>query len=530
MPDAETQPVFEAPLPERARFDGKLAASGLALTAEERDAVYAVSAWMREGIAGLATALPPTEAIGDEQPGFVGAASLADLSIPDAGRRLRDGTLTSMALVEAVLARISERDPTYRGFYAVTAERARDDARRADSELAAGLDRGALHGIPVGLKDMIDLTGVATTCGSKGRANNVPVANAALVDRLVDAGAVMIGKLATYEWGTVGPAYDTLYPPAQNPWSLEHITGGSSSGCAVSVAGGLLRTSIGTDTGGSVRGPAFYCGVVGLKPTFGLVPLDGVAAMSPSMDHAGPLSATVLEAALTLDVIAGRTGEAAAARHCGQPITGLRIAYARDWFADDAQADSAIVVAMDAAASKLSELGASIETVNLPSYAAIEIAAAAVLHYECFAGHADELAARPEHYGRKTYQNLAAGVAITPEEYEAARQAGTAFRQHLDRTVFSRFDAILTVGALTPALPVSLFGKGSVWTPMRTIGFNLSGHPALAMPVGFVGGLPAGMQLIGPHHGEAVICQIGHAFEQATDHALQRPAPLPHTE
>jgi aspartyl-tRNA(Asn)/glutamyl-tRNA(Gln) amidotransferase subunit A len=530
MPDARRKPDAAATDVERARFDTEVETRGLTLSDAEREAVYGVAAWMRDGIAGLASALPAADAADDTPGGLRAVANAADLSIPEAGRRLRDGTLTAVALVEAVLARIAERDPTYLSFYTVTAERALADARRADDELAAGVDRGPLHGVPIGFKDMIDLEGVATTCGSKGRAGAVATSNAVLVERLIAAGAVMMGKLATYEWGTVGPAYDTLYPPARNPWSLEHITGGSSSGCAVSVAGGLLRTSIGTDTGGSVRGPASYCGVVGLKPSFGLVPQDGVAEMSPSMDHAGPLSATVLEAAVTLDAIAGLAGGASAARQCGQPITGLRIAYARDWFADDAQADPGIVAAMDAAASTLSELGASIETVTLPSYPAIEIAAAAVLHYECFAGHAAALKAHPEHYGRKTYQNLAAGVAITREEYEAARRAGAAFRQHLDREVFSRFDAILTVGALTPALPVSLFGKGSVWTPMRTIGFNLSGHPALALPMGFVDGLPAGMQLVGPHRGEAMICQIGHAFEQATDHALQRPAPIRHSE
>ncbi len=524
MAEAQRQDAAKAVDEDRARFDEAVAARGIVLSAEEHDAVYGVAAWMREGIAGLAGALPAMESAGERASEFAIIDEPADLSIVEAGRRLRDGRLTAVALTEAVLRRIAERDPDYLSFYTVTAERALADAQRADAELAAGMDRGPLHGIAIGLKDMIDVEGVPTTCGSKGRANALASRNALLVERLVAAGAVLIGKLATYEWGTVGPAYDTLFPPARNPWSLEHITGGSSSGCAVAVAGGLLRTSIGTDTGGSVRGPAFYCGVVGLKPSFGLVPLDGVAAMSPSMDHAGPLSTTVLEAALTLDVIAGLTGAAAAAGRCGEAISGLRIAYARDWFADDAQADPQIVAAMDAAASKLSELGARIETVTLPSYPAIEIAAAAVLHHECFAGHAAALATHPEHYGRKTYQNLAAGVAITEAEYEAARRAGLAFGQHLDREVFARFDAILTVGALTPALPVSLFGKGSVWTPMRTIGFNLTGHPALALPMGFVDGLPIGMQLVGPQRGEAVICQIGHAFEQATDHVLQRPA------
>ncbi len=295
----------------------------------------------------------------------------------------------------------------------------------------------------------------------------------------------------------------------------------------MAVAGGLLRTSIGTDTGGSVRGPASYCGVVGLKPSFGLVPTEGVLPMAASLDCIGPMSATSAEAALTLDVIAGLSGDASATRHLGQPIRGLRIAYGRNWFAQDPQVHPAVVAAMDEAISVLSLLGAMIERVELPDYPSIEIAAAAVLHYENFAVHAQELAAHREHFGRKTFQSIAAGAAITPAEYDRAPARRRAFREALDRDVFGRFDALVTVDTLTPALPVSLFGKGSVWTPMRTIGFNISGHPVLALPMGFRDGLPLGLQIVGPHFGEARLCQIGDAFERATDHAAQRPPQPP---
>lgn len=498
----------------REDFAARLKAQGIVLNREEADSVYGLASWLSEGVAGLADKFPAED---------VATTDAADLTIIDAGRKLRDGSLTSLALTRAVLARIAERDKDYRSFYVVMAERALDAARQADAELAAGKDRGPLHGIPVGIKDMIDVAGVPTTAGSVSRRDNVPVANAALVDRLVEGGAIIMGKLATYEWGTVGPAYDTLYPPARNPWSLEHITGGSSSGNAVAVAGGLLRTTVGSDTGGSVRGPAAYCGIVGLKPTFGLVPTTGTQGMSPSMDHEGPMAASSAEAALTLDVIAARSGDESAARYIGQDITGLRIGYARNWFAQDSQAHPAVVAAMDEAISTLSVLGAIVEQVELPDYYAIEVASAAVLHYEGFKGHAKELAARPEGFGRKTFQSIAAGAAITEAEYREAKRAGAVFRDALDRDVFSRFDAIVTVGTLTPALPVALFGKGSVWTPMRTIGFNISGHPALMLPMGFHEGLPLGMQIVGPHYGEARICQIGDAFERATDFSAQKP-------
>ena len=502
---------------ERRRFEAAVAARGLMLSTEERDSVFQLASWMRDGVAQLPQTLPdirqPEPPAATEDP--------TELSIAETGRRLRDGRLTATALLEAHLARIAERDGHYRAFHHLAAAQALDAARRADAELAAGRDRGPLHGIPIGIKDLIDVAGLPTTAGSHSRKSHRADDDATVVARLREAGAIILGKLATYEFGTVGPAYDTLFPPARNPWSLEHITGGSSSGSAAAVAGGLLRTTLGTDTGGSVRGPSSYCGTVGLKPTFGSVPIDGTVPLSPSLDHVGPISATVAEAALTLDAICAQ-GQGAT-RLLGQPIEGLRIAYARNWFASDNQAMPAAVAAMDAAVSHLSLLGAVIEEVELPDYFAVEVAAAAILQYEALKIHGRALAETPDGFGRKTYQSLACGVALSEAEYVAARRAGSAFRAALDRDVFDRFDALVTICALTTALPVALFDKGAVWTPMRTIGFNVSGHPVLAMPMGFANGLPLGMQIVGRHHDEARIVQIGDAYEQATDHAVQRP-------
>ncbi|MDV3253641.1 amidase [Devosia sp. BK] len=463
---------------------------------------------MREGLVGSAP-----EALDD---------AVLDLDVAELGARLRDGRLTSVALVEATLKRISERDTSYLAFYAIAAEQARLNAQKADAELAQGQDRGPLHGIPVGIKDMIDVVGLATTANAPGRREAIATTDAEVVQRLREAGAVVIGKLATYEWGTVGPDKRGLFPPARNPWSLEHITGGSSSGCAVAVAGGLLRTTIGTDTGGSVRGPAFYCGVVGLKPTFGSVPKDGALTMSPSMDHVGPMSRTVAEAALTFDVVAGKSGAEMATRLLGQSIAGLKIGYARDWFANDPQVMPSVLAAMDAAVSKLSELGAQINEIELPDYASVEIAAAAILHKESFDFHADALREHPEAYGRRAFLSLAAGFAISEGELAAAQQIGREFTLGVNR-LLEVHDVIITVGALTTALEAAPFEKEAVWTPMRTIGFNVSGHPVLAMPIGFDEGLPIGMQIVGRHHDEARLIQVGHAFEQATDFSLQRP-------
>jgi aspartyl-tRNA(Asn)/glutamyl-tRNA(Gln) amidotransferase subunit A len=491
-----------------AYFENRAAAAGFALSEVEAKGLFGLAAWMSDGLAGTVAAAP--------------GGDVLELDIAELGARLRDGRLSSAALVDLTLKRIAERDSSYLAFYAVAADQARVDAAKADEELAAGSDRGPLHGIPVGIKDMIDVAGLATTANAPGRRDAVASEDAEIVKRLRDAGAVIIGKLATYEWGTVGPDKRGLFPPAKNPWSLEHITGGSSSGCAVAVAGGLVRTTIGTDTGGSVRGPAFYCGVVGFKPTFGSVSKDGALTMSPSMDHVGPMSRTVAEAALTFDVVADRSGENAAARLLGQSVAGLKIGYARNWFAGDPQVMPAVLAAMDAAVSKLSELGVQVSEIELPDYPSIEIAAAAILHKESFDFHAEALRNHPDDYGRRAFLSLAAGFAITDAELAAARSIGRDFTQAVDR-VLSAHDVIITVGALTTALEAAPFEKEAVWTPMRTIGFNVSGHPVLAVPVGFHNGLPIGMQIVGRHHDEARVVQVGHAFEQATDFSLQRP-------
>lgn len=497
---------------QQAALEARLTAHGIVLTASETESVRQLAQRMSEGIAKLPPAMGASDA----------GRSALDLSLFEQGAMLRDGRLTAVVLTQACLDRIEERDGAYRAFYQVTRERALREAAQADADLAAGIDRGPLHGIPVALKDMIDMEGVPTTANAPGRGNAVAQADALVVRRLVEAGAVLVGKVASYEWGTVGPDSRGLFPPARNPWSLEHITGGSSSGSAVAVAGGLVRTSIGTDTGGSVRGPAFYCGVVGLKPTFGLVPKHGVLGMSPSMDHVGPISASAAEAAVTLDVLAGLAGEQSAARLVGQPIAGLRIGYARSWFATDGQTMPAVLAAMDAAMSTLSQLDAIITEVELPGYPAIEAVAAAILHKESFAYHAADLRDHPEDYGRRAFVSLATGVAVSDSELAVARQAGMAFRRSVD-AVLAEQDAIVTVGALTTALLAAPFEKEAVWTPMRTIGFNVSGHPVLAVPVGFYQGLPMGMQVIGRHGDEARIVQIGDAFERATDHGVQRP-------
>ncbi|WP_421761109.1 amidase [Devosia sp.] len=447
--------------------------------------------------------------------------TFADLSIPDAGARLRDGSLSSVDLTQDHLDRITEREPHYQAFVTVTSERALEDAARADRELAEGLDRGALHGIPIALKDLIDTAGIRTTSGSRRFADHVPAEDADVVRRLNNAGAVLIGKTMTYEFALVGPSFDLMFPVSRNPWNVDHITGGSSSGSAAAVAGGLVRTAIGTDTGGSIRSPSSYCGVVGLKPTYERVSRQGVFPLSPSLDHVGPISASVEEAALTLDAISD--ADAASRLHDG--IEGKRLAYARNWFATDPETHPAVLAAMDDAVSALTLLGAVVEEVQLPKYALFEATGAVVLQAEALAIHRAALRDQPQDYGRLAFQNLLTGLALTDDDVALARRAAAELARQFNADIFARFDALVTVNTLSPALPFSAFdGVTSVWTHMRTFPFNVTGNPVLALPIGFHQGLPLGMQIVGRHGDEAGICTIGQAFEMGTDHATQRPS------
>jgi aspartyl-tRNA(Asn)/glutamyl-tRNA(Gln) amidotransferase subunit A len=446
----------------------------------------------------------------------------ADLSLSEAAARLRDGTLTSRALVEATLARIAARNPRLHAF-THNATDALAQADRADALLAAG-NAGAFCGLPLAVKDLIDVAAQPATSGSRVLAGRIAEIDAPAIASLRAQGAVLIGKLATYEFAMVGPDQSLPDPCARNPWNAAHITGGSSSGSAAAVAGGLVRLAIGTDTGGSIRAPAAYCGCVGLKATYDRISRAGAFPLSPSLDHTGPLAATVEEAALALDAMTEFPGRWRPAQgRIGQGVKGLKVAFARDWFADDPQASDALVRAMDEAASTFSLLGAQITLVTLPDYAPYEAAASVILHAEALDEHRDLIRDHASDYGRPTLQCLAFGAAIDAQDVARARVAQTRLTADM-LAAMQGHDLILTATTLTRALPFSAFdGEKAVWTPMRTIAFNLTGQPALSLPAGFENGLPLGLQLVGRHGDEDILCMAGHAFERATDHSVLRP-------
>lgn len=447
---------------------------------------------------------------------------MIDLSIQDAAAALRAGTISARQLTEAALHRIAVRNDR---LHAVTHlnPNALTEADRADAMLAAGLG-GAMCGIPFLVKDLIDVADLPATSGSAVLAGRIAETDADAVARLRAQGAVVLGKVATYEFAMVGPDLTLPDPPARNPWNRAHITGGSSSGSAAAVAGGMVRFALGTDTGGSIRSPSAYCGCVGLKPSYGRVARAGAFPLSPSLDHTGPLAASVTDAALALDAITEHPENwRPSAAKLGQGARGLRIGYARDWFATDPQAAPALVRAMDDAAAQFSMLGARITPIPLPDYAPYEAAASVILHAEALAEHRDLIRAKAALYGRPVLQCLAFGAAISEVELTQARLAQTSLTAAM-LAAMQGFDLILTATTLTPALPFSAFdGEKAVWTPMRTIAFNLTGQPAISVPIGFDSGLPLGMQLVGRMGDEDLICAAAHGYEQATDHSCQRP-------
>jgi aspartyl-tRNA(Asn)/glutamyl-tRNA(Gln) amidotransferase subunit A len=463
------------------------------------------------------------------------ARPLHELSIAEAGRMLRSGSLTAVALAEYSLKRIAALDPALHAFVLVTPGRALEDAARADKEFANGIDRGPLHGIPYALKDIYDTANIRTTCHSHLFVDRVPTADSEVEARLKAGGGVLLGKLGTFEFAIGGPSFDLPFPPARNPWKLDHFTGGSSSGSGAAVAAGLVRMAMGSDTGGSIRGPACYCGTVGLKPTYGRVSRRGVFPLSYTLDHCGPLSWTVEDAALTMQVIAGPDPLDPASADVpvpdfsatlGEGLAGVRIGYPRSFFAANPDASREVLAALDVAAETIAGLGATVEEFDLPSYELFEACGRVILVAEAYAIHEQDLKTRPYAYGRYAYQRIVAGATLTAADFVQALRLRAELSEIVNNQVLRTFDALITATGLTPAARFDDFGRDATrWRGMLTIPFNVTGSPALAVPIGFAAsGLPLGMQVVGRPFDEPTILRIGAAYEQAVKFFDNRPA------
>jgi aspartyl-tRNA(Asn)/glutamyl-tRNA(Gln) amidotransferase subunit A len=453
-------------------------------------------------------------------------------TIAEASRLIAAGDLSPVALTEAALSRAEALNPILDAFIEITAERARASARRAEAEIAGGRRRGPLHGIPYGLKDIYDAAGLRTTAHSRLLLDNVAASDAATTARLEAAGMVLIGKLATHEFATGGPAWDLPFPPARNPWNTDHFTGGSSSGSGAAVAAGILPLAMGSDTGGSIRLPAAYCGIVGLKPTYGRVSRRGVVPLCYSLDTAGPLTWTVEDAAMAMQALAGYDKRDPGSADMPVPdyraalrrgVGGLRIGYARA-FGDDAGVGAEQNAALDAAAQVLAGLGAEIVEVKLPPNDHFQAVCRTISHGESFAIHQEDLRKRPEMYARVTRERLTLGGFITAAQYVQAQRLRRILTAKID-ALFETCDVLLTAIVPGPA-PVLEETDQRPWREPQPISsvFNVTGHPCVAQPCGFAAnGLPLSAQFVGRAFDEAMVLRVGHAYEREAGWTARRP-------
>jgi aspartyl-tRNA(Asn)/glutamyl-tRNA(Gln) amidotransferase subunit A len=448
---------------------------------------------------------------------------------------IRAGELSALEVVDAYLDRITQIDPQLHAYITVTAEHARAGARRADEDIANGRYLGPLHGTPFGLKDMFETRGILTTAHSRVLQNNVPGQDAAAVARLYAAGAVLLGKQASHEFAHGGPSFDLPWPPARNPWNTAHYTGSSSTGSAAAVAGGLAAFALGTDTGGSVRTPAWMCGVVGFKPTFGLVSRAGIIPFSSSCDHVGPITRTVEDAALVLQAIAGYDprdpGSAKVPLgdlhgELARGVRGMRLGVLRHHWEEDTRANPELRQAVDAALDVLRDLGAEVEDVRIRSlneYYAVRIL---LTESELFARHQQHLREHASDYGDHFLGRTLAAALFSSADYIAAQRER---RRMIDEmtALHRRYDALITAGSgPAPRLDAHRqIGAQQKWSsPSMGTVFSVTGAPALALPCGFSqAGLPLGLQIAGQHFDDAKVLRIGHAYEQATQWHRRRP-------
>jgi aspartyl-tRNA(Asn)/glutamyl-tRNA(Gln) amidotransferase subunit A len=458
---------------------------------------------------------------------------LAYLPIGEAAELIRGRKLSPLEYTQALIGRIERYEGKLNAFLRLTPELALEDARRAETEIVRGAWRGPFHGVPYGLKDIVDYAGLPTTAHSKILKENLAASDAYVTQKLRAAGAVFMGKLATHEFAIGGPSFDLPWPPARNPWNRDHFCGGSSSGSGAAVAAGLLPAAIGTDTGGSVRNPASMCGIVGMKPTYGLVSRRGVIPLSFSLDHVGPLTRTVRENALMLDLIAGHDPQdpgsavhagASYASQLGRGIEGLRVGVVRHFYTRDMEADAEVVSGIEAAVQKLAELGAQvreIETAPLADYSACN---RTILTSEAFAIHETWMRERPQDYGALARERIMTGAFVRAADYVNA----TRLRRKLTDAfhgLFADVDVIVTSSAMDP--PCRIDDPQAVeytYARQSRAPFNVTGSPALSVPVGFTrSGLPLAMQIVGRPFGEALVYRVAHAYEQATQWVERHP-------
>jgi len=446
-------------------------------------------------------------------------------TIVEAAPLLREKKISPVELTQACLTRIDKLNPALNAFITVMADSALEQARTAEDEINHGSWRGPLHGIPIALKDLIDTAGLRTTAASALFKDRIPAEDAEVVRRLKESGAVILGKNNLHEFAYGGSSLVSYYGDVHNPWNANHIAGGSSGGSAAAVVAGLCYASIGTDTAGSIREPAGLCGCVGLKPTYGRVSSRGVIPLSLSLDHVGPLTATVADAAVVLQAMAGydaadiTTSEAPVVDYLSavrESPKDLRVAVPRAYFYEDLEAE--VAAAMEHALAGIKTLVADVKAIALevPTDRRLQSA-------ESYAYHAEHVQKAPEMYQAETLRRIRSGAQVSAAEYIQLRRELDEARRSI-RKIFAQVDLLVTPTMPMPAPPIAELKKdpdalrpAELRLLRNTRPFNVWGLPAVSVPWGFTErGLPIGLQIAGPHWREDRVLRLAHAYEQAT--------------
>ena len=456
------------------------------------------------------------------------------LSIAEAAALMARKQLSPVELTRGCLDRIGKLDATLHSFLLVTEERAMADARAAEARMMSGALKGPLDGIPIGHKDIYNTAGIRTTGHSRLLEDNVPAEDSVVVSKWAAAGTVMMGKLATHEFAIGGPSFDLPWPPARNPWHPDHFTAGSSSGTGAAVAAGLVLGGTGSDTGGSIRGPAALCGLAGIKPTYGLCSRRGVLPLSQTLDHTGPLAWTVQDCALLLQAMAGHDplDPASADRPVADftaglqgGVSGLRIGVIRHFHEVDNPVSSAVRQGIEGALEIFRDQGAEIRDVTLAPMMDYNAPGWVILTAEAYAVHEPWLKQRFNDYGELLRDRLAFGALLGASDYVQSLRRRRMLCLQM-REAMAELDILITASAPAEAPKITEVPKWAMFEkPNFTMPFNLTGLPALSVCTGYgEGGLPVGMQIVGKPFAEATVFRASHAYEAATSWRSQRPA------
>ncbi|MBI2886972.1 MAG: Asp-tRNA(Asn)/Glu-tRNA(Gln) amidotransferase subunit GatA [Chloroflexi bacterium] len=456
------------------------------------------------------------------------------LTIRQAADLIRDHKLSPVELTRAFLDRIAALNGKLNAYITVAGESALAEARTAEAEILRGDQRGPLHGIPIALKDLYATKGLLTTAHSRLLMEWVPEEDSTAAAKLREAGAVLLGKLAMHEYAFGAPHFNGPFPPARNPWDTERIPGGSSSGSGTAVAAGLCMGSLGSDTGGSIRGPASFCGIVGLKPTYGRVSRYGVVPLSWTLDHCGPMTWTVEDTVLMLQAIAGHDARDPASSRAPVPdyssalledVRGLVIGVPRHYFFKPEEVHAETLAAVDAAIAVLKGRGAEVREVEIPSLKHAGATSRVILTAEAYAYHEANVKARPQDYGEVLRDRITLGGLYSAADYIQALRWRAVIQQEVSQALME-VDVLATP---TSAQPAGRFEESaSLMNTLRRPGFtgpfNLTGLPAISVCCGFNSdGLPIGLQIAGRPFDEATVLRVGHTYEKATPWREKRP-------